>query len=62
MKHVSIAKTDAGTYEVRVVEDVYGRPRIKRRTVCETLQLARNVAQSLSITNGRCEIKELAVE
>jgi hypothetical protein len=58
MKQITITPTGDG-YEVCVVVDVWGRARVKRRTPCSSLTLAKSVARMLSIQNDHCPIKEL---
>jgi hypothetical protein len=57
-KRIEIEAIDGG-FEVRLVEDVYGRTRTKRRTTCDTHALAKSVAKSWSTQNGSCPIKDL---
>lgn len=60
-KRIEIEAIDGG-FEVRLIEDVYGRTRIKRRTVCSSLAIAKSMAKSWSIQNGSCPIKELSAK
>ena len=48
-----------GRFEVRLVEEVYGRARTKRRTICSSLAIAKSIAKSWSVQNGSCQIKEM---
>jgi hypothetical protein len=54
-----LIRTEGDKYIVELIEDVYGRTRIKRRKICSSLAIAKGVAKSWSIQNGSCPIKEL---
>jgi hypothetical protein len=58
-KHIEIEAINDG-YEVRLIEDVYGRMRTKRRTTCSSLAIAKGIARSWSVQNGSCPIKDAA--
>jgi hypothetical protein len=55
-------RADGDKYIVELIEDVYGRTRTRRRTVCSSLAIAKGIAKSWSIQNGSCPIKELSTK
>jgi len=57
MKFIRVTAKD-DHHVVELVEDTYGRERVRRATTVKTITAARSVAQGWSNFNGKCKIIE----